>query len=175
MGGIIRAACVAHRSKHAVHWPDTSKFSDREDSGHRVGPLTPNGASPPRCDPSNFIPVPVGGDPARFADQSAILEGGCPVAVPSGARAKSAQASILPMAGHAQRPGAGTLRGMRGDGRPDHVRDGVHSEFQHVWTSRLHTYVRFRRWQSNNAKKHVYAAGHKVRPKSPALAHGGVA
>ena len=92
LGGSIRAACGARLSNHAVHWPDTPKFSDCEDSGHRVGPLTPRGASPPRCCPSNVIPVPLGGDPARCADQSAILEGGYTVAVPSGARAKTGKA-----------------------------------------------------------------------------------
>ena len=51
--------------------------------------MTPNAASPPRCHPTNFIPVPLGGDPARCADQSAILEGGYYVAVPSGAGAKT--------------------------------------------------------------------------------------
>jgi len=54
--------------------------------------MTPNGASLPRCCPANFIPVPLGGDPARCADQSAILEGGYPVAVPSGARAETGKA-----------------------------------------------------------------------------------
>jgi len=109
-GGSIGAACGARRTKHAVHWPDTPKFSDREDPGHRVGPLTPNGASPPRCFPANFTPVPLGGDPARFADQSAILDGGYPVAVPSGARAKTAHAFFLLMAGHVQRLGRGAPR-----------------------------------------------------------------
>jgi len=157
MGSRICAACVAHRSKHAVYWPDTLKFSDCEDSGHRVGLLAPNGASPPRCDPSNFIPVPLGGgDPVRFEDQSAILEGGYPVAVPSEAVAKTAHASFLPMAGHAQRLGAGALREMRAEGRPNHTCKGLHSEFQHVWSSRLHTCVGFGRRQLNNAKRHVH-------------------
>jgi hypothetical protein len=35
------------------------------------------------------------------------------------------------MVGHAQRLGAGALREMRGEGRPDHVCKGLHSEFQH--------------------------------------------
>ena len=170
MGGRIRAACVAYRSNHAVQWPDTHKFSDREDLGHRVGPLTPNEAFPPRCDPSNFKWVTLGGDSVRFADQSAILEGGCPVAVPSGAGAKTAQASFLLNAGHAQRLGAEALREILGEGRPDHVCEGLHSEFQHMWSSGLHTCVGFGRRQSNNAKKHVYAVVRKVRPSSPALA-----
>jgi hypothetical protein len=37
-------------------------------------------------------PVPLGGDPARFADQSAILEGGYPIGVPSWAGAKTVRA-----------------------------------------------------------------------------------
>jgi hypothetical protein len=150
---------VANGSKHAVHWPDTPKFSDREDSEHRVGPLTPNGASPSRCDPSNLMPVPLGGDLARFADQSAIPEGGWPVAVPSGARAKSAHAAFLPMVGHAQRRGAGSAaqKASRGASRaPDHVYEGLHSGFRHVRSSNLHTCVGFRRRESNYAKKHVY-------------------
>ena len=36
--------------------------------------------------------IPLRGDPARFADQIAILDGGYPVAVPSGARAKTVRA-----------------------------------------------------------------------------------
>jgi hypothetical protein len=156
MGGRIRDACGARRSNHAVQWPDTPKFSDREDLGHRVGPLTPNEASSPRCDPSNFKWVTLGGDSAHFADQSAILEGRYPVAVPSGADAKTAHASFLLKAGHAQRLGAGALREMLGEGRPDHVCEGLHSEFQHVWSSGLHTSITFGRRQPNNAKKHVY-------------------
>ena len=72
----IRAVCGARRSNPAVHWPDTPIFSDCEDSGHRIGPMTPNGASPPRCCSANFTPVPLGGNPSLFADQGAILEGG---------------------------------------------------------------------------------------------------
>jgi len=124
--------------------------------------LTPNEASPSRCDPSNFKCVTLGGDSARFADQSAILEGRYPIAVPSGAGAKTAHASFLLKAGHAQRLGAGALREMLGEGRPDHVSEGLHSEFQHVWSSGLHTSVGFGRRQSNNAKKHVYAVGRRV-------------
>jgi hypothetical protein len=56
------------------------------------------------------------------------------------------------MAGHAQRLGAGALREMLGEGRPDHVCEGLHSEFQHVWSSGLHTSVGFGRRQSNNAE-----------------------
>jgi len=77
-------------------------------------------------------------------------------------------------AGHAQRLGARALREMLGAGRPDHVSEGLHSEFQHVWSSGLHTYVGFGRRQSNNAKKHVYAVGRRVRPSSPAVAHLGM-
>jgi hypothetical protein len=166
LGGSICAAC-----SHTVHRPDNLTFSDRKDSEQRVGPLTPNGAFSPRCCPANLISVPPGGDSARFADQSAIREGGNPVAVPSGSGAKSAHASSLPMARHAQRLGARALCEVRAEGRPDHTCMGLHSEVQHVWSSRLHTCVGFGRRQSNNAKKHVYAVGHKVRPKSPALAH----
>jgi hypothetical protein len=115
-------------------------------------------------------PLELGGDPARIANQSAVLEGGYPVAVPSGAGAKTAHASFLPIAGHAQRLGAGALRETRAEGRPDHMCEGLHSEFQPVMSSRLHTCVGFGRRQSNNAKGHVYAVGHKVWPKSPALA-----
>jgi hypothetical protein len=70
-----------------------------------------------------------------------------------------------------QRLCAGALRGVRGDGSPEHVCERVHSEFQHVWNSRLHTCGRFGRPRSNNAKKHVCVVGHEDRPKSPALAH----
>ena len=105
--------------------------------------MTANEASPPRRDPSNFKWVTLGGHSARFADQSAILEGRYPVAVPSGVGAKTAHASFLLKAGHAQRLGAGALREMLGEGRPDHVCEGLHSEFQHVWSSGLHTFVGF--------------------------------
>ena len=94
-----------------------------------------------------------GGDSARVADQSAILEGRYPIAVPSGAGAKTAHASFLLKAGHAQRLGAGALREMLGEGRPDHVSEGLHSEFQHVWSSGLHTSVGFGRRQSKQREK----------------------
>jgi len=93
--GSIRGACGARRSNHAVQRLDTPKFSDREDLGHRVGPLTPNEASPSRWNPSNFKWVTPGGDSARVADQSAILESRYPIAVPSGAGAKTTHASFL--------------------------------------------------------------------------------
>jgi hypothetical protein len=149
----VRGACGVRRSSHAVQWPDTPKFSDREDLGHRVGPLTPNEASPSRWNPSNFKWVTLGGDSARVAYQSAILEGRYPIAVPSGAGAKTAHASFLLKAGHAQRLGAGALREMLGEGRPDHVSEGLHSEFQHVWSSGLHTSVGFGRRQSKQREK----------------------
>ena len=84
----VRHAPLEPRRTLAGH----PKFSDREDSGHRGRAVEPNAASPPRCCRMNFIPAPLGGDPARFADQSAILEGGYPVAVPSGAGAKTVHA-----------------------------------------------------------------------------------
>jgi hypothetical protein len=107
--------------------------------------------------------------------------------LPSGAGAKTAHASLLLKAGHAQRLGAGTMREMLGEGRPDHVCEGVHSEFQHVRSSGLHvrssglhvrssglhvrssglhTCIGFRRRQSNYAKKHVYVVGRRVRIQS---------
>ena len=123
------------------------------------------------CDPSNFKWVTLGGDSTRFTDQSAILEGSYPVAVPSGAGTKTVHAYFLLKAGHAQRLGAEALREMLVEGRPDHVCEGLHSEFQHVGSSGLQTSFGFGRRQSNNAKKHVYAVGRRVRPSSPALAH----
>jgi len=126
--------------------------------------VEPKASSSPRWNPSNFKWVTLGGDSARFADQSAILEGPYPVAVPSGAGAKTAHAYFLHKAGHAQRLGAGTMREMLGEGRPNNVCEGVHSEFQHVWSSGLHTCIGFRRRQSSYAKKHVYVVGRRVRP-----------
>ena len=72
--------------------------------------MTPNEASPSRWNPSNVKWVTLGGDSARVADQSAMLAGRYPIAVPLGAGAKTAHASFLLKAGHAQRLGAGALR-----------------------------------------------------------------
>jgi hypothetical protein len=100
--GSIRGSCGARRSKHAVHWPDTPKFSDLRgllQRGRTAGPKAP---SSPRWNPSNFKWVTLGGDPARFADQSAILEGGCAVAVPSGHVPKPAARYFQPWRVYAQ-------------------------------------------------------------------------
>jgi hypothetical protein len=136
LGGRTRAACVARRPIRAVPWPDTPQISEWRGFWPRGRTGTPMQPPRPRCGPSNFTTVRLGGGPARYPDHIAILEGRHLGAVLWGRVPKPGARCSEPWRVYARRRGAAAMNGseMMDPSTAPLARGGEHREFGHVWT-----------------------------------------